>query len=171
MGHITDYNTIRNEVKEGAHSIIQNLPIPSVKDLNGFAYIPLQEVVNLSLALGLDIRQYKDGKDWEDKNVDYEGEYFANLHRKVKESSDILEGSTRVCNIRCWSDGFQDNNIKEHNQYNNMQLFTVNFLGKNGQNITWPFALGFKAINHSPIMDRLWTEAKQLKKHSFFNSK
>ena len=59
MGHITDYNTIRNEVKEGAHSIIQNLPIPSAKDLNSFAYITLQEVMNLSLALDLDFLKHR----------------------------------------------------------------------------------------------------------------
>ena len=91
---LIDYPSIRNQVLEGKNSIIQNLPLPKVHLENNFACVPLEAIVNLSLALDLGVREYVDDKDWVDSNGEYDGSFYENLHQKVKADKD-----TRVCII------------------------------------------------------------------------
>jgi len=157
---ITDPNTIRTQITEGPNSIIRNLPIPDVQQLGRFSYIPIKDVVMLTYALGLPIRQYREDKDWRLNNGEYEGKYYENLHRKTRT---IAQRGTRICILRCWSDGFEAFSVKNNNKkFNSLQVVTATLLGEEGHNITWPFALGFKADDHSGVMDQFRSEAKQL---------
>ena len=155
---ITDPNTIRTQITEGPNSIIKNLPLPHVKELGSFSYIPIKDVIELTFALGLPVRQYKGDEDWL-HNEKYEGKYYEDLHKKVQNDS----RNSRRCILRCWSDGFQAFAVKENNKKkNSLQIVTVTLLGKDGQNITWPFALGFKTDDMSNVIDELRCEAKKL---------
>ena len=159
--NLTDHAAVNRSYLNGVDSILQNLPIPDVKELHGFYYIPLEQIVNLSLALGLDVLQYS--KD-DDKWGGMEGRYYHDLHQKFKESG--MSDNTRMCILRAWSDGFQAFQLKADSEHNNLQLFTVTLLGKDGKNITWPFALGFKTDDHSPILNQLLEEAHALLKET-----
>jgi len=154
---LIDYPSIRNQVLEGKNSIIQNLPLPKVHLENNFACVPLEAIVNLSLALDLGVREYVDDKDWVDSNGEYDGSFYKNLHQKVKADKD-----TRVCIIRVWSDGFEAYKTRQNSDKNQIQTFTVTLMGKNGKNIVWPFALGFKSKQHSLILNSLRAQAKEL---------
>ena len=157
---ITDPNIVRTQITEGPNSIIKNLPLPDVQQLGRFSYIPIKDLVKLTFALGLPIRQYKENKDWL-HNEKYEGKYFETLHQKAQ--TETLPTGTRIIIIRCWSDGFQPFSVKDNNKkFNSLQIVTATLLGKEGQNITWPFALGFKTDDHSDVMDQFRSEAKQL---------
>ena len=63
INHPTDYNTTRNKYTEGAYSVLQNLPIPDVKIFNIFAYIPVEQIVNHILALGLPVMTFEKESD------------------------------------------------------------------------------------------------------------
>ena len=154
---LIDYPSIRNQVLEGKNSIIQNLPLPNVHLENKFACVPLEAIVNLSLALDLGVREYVEDKDWVDSNGEYDGSFYENLHQKVKADKD-----TRVCIIRVWSDGFEAYKTRQNSDKNKIQTFTVTLMGKNGKNIVWPFALGFKSNQHSLILNSLRAQAKEL---------
>ena len=108
---ITDPNTIRTQITEGPNSIIKNLPLPHVKELGSFSYIPIKDVIELTFALGLPVRQYKGDEDWL-HNEKYEGKYYEDLHKKVQNDS----RNSRRCILRCWSDGFQAFAVKENNK-------------------------------------------------------
>ena len=157
---ITDPNIIRTQITEGPNSIMKNLPLPGVVRLGSFSYIPIKDVVKLSFALGLPIRQYKEDKDWL-HNKKYEGNYYETLHQELQTKT---QTGTRICILRCWSDGFQPFAVKDNNKkFNSLQIVTATLLGEEGQNIIWPFALGFKnQLEHSVVMDRFRSEAKQL---------
>jgi hypothetical protein len=44
--NLTDHAAVNRYYLIGKKSILQNLPIPDVKELNGFAYVPLEQIVN-----------------------------------------------------------------------------------------------------------------------------
>ena len=71
--HPTDYNDVRNKYMEGTFSILQNLPIPEVADLDGFGYIPLEKILNHILARGIDMRTFEKDEDYTDCDCKYEG--------------------------------------------------------------------------------------------------
>ena len=156
-----DFKAIRNKYLKGNKSIVKNLPIPNVEMAHGFAYVPLEQTVNLLLAMGLPLRHYKDDSHWKDEYGKYEGEYFKSLHEKIK--SDVCYADTRSYIARGWSDGFSLHYVKIDSEYNNLQLYTVTLLGEKGQpDHTWPFAIGFKQSDHSKILNMFLAQAKAL---------
>ena len=123
---ITDPNIVRTQITEGPNSIIKNLPLPDVQQLGRFSYIPIKDLVKLTFALGLPIRQYKENKDWL-HNEKYEGKYFETLHQMLE----TLSTGTRIIILRCWSDGFQPFSVKDNNKkFNSLQIVTATLLGK-----------------------------------------
>jgi len=156
-----DLNDIRNKYLKGNKSIVKNLPIPDVKMAHDFAYVPLEQTVNLLLAMGLPLRHYEEDSHWKDEYGKYEGEYFKSLHEKIK--SDECYAGTRSYIARGWSDGFSLHYVKIDSEYNNLQLYTVTLLGEKGQpDHTWPFAIGFKQSDHSKILNMFLAQAKAL---------
>lgn len=153
---------IRNQYLDGKNSILQNLPIPNVQMAHGFAFVPLEQTVNLFLAMGLPLRYYENDADWKDDNGKYEGKYFESLHNKLKSDERFVEGN-RSYIARGWSDGFNLHYVKVDKNYNNLQVFTITLLGKNGQpNHSWPVAIGFKQSDHSNVLNMFLAQAKQL---------
>ena len=169
INHPTDYNTIQKNYTEGVNSVLQNLPSPQVKELDGFAYISVEQVVNHILAIGMDLLTFQKEDDWTNEKGEYEGTYYRDLHdrvKKLKEESEFTE-NVRVHIIRMWSDGFQAFYIKVDNEYNNLQLFTLTLLAPKGctsnkSQLTLPFALGFKKKDHSKILNQLLCEVRQM---------
>ena len=164
---LPDSNDIRNKYLSGKKSILQNLPIPDVKMAHGFACVPLEQIVNLFLAMDLPLRYYQVDSDWKDETGEYEGEYFKSLHTKIISDDHYVEG-TRAYIARGWSDGFNLHYVKINSDHNNLQIFTVTLLGRKGQtDHTWPFAIGFKQSDHSKILNMFMKQAKELEKPKY----
>lgn len=167
INHPTDYNKVRKKYLEGANSIEKNLPGPNVKELDGFAYIPIEHMVSHMAAFGFDFLSLEKDSDYEE----YDGTFFQDLHSKVKkmkERSEVPE-DVRVLLLRMWSDGFQVHHIKVDNEYNNLQLFTITLMEAKDcttkkKLLTLPFALGFKKSDHSSIVNKLLEEVKEMEK-------
>ena len=158
---LPEFNDIRNKYLEGKKSIVRNLPIPDVNMAHDFAYVPLEQTVNLFLAMGLPLRYYEDDSHWKDEDGKYEGEYFRSLHSKIK--SDESYAYTRFYIARGWSDGFALHYVRINSDHNNLQLYTFTLLGEKGQpDHTWPFAIGFKQSDHSNILNMFLKQAKAL---------
>ena len=166
--HPTDYNTVRKKYTEGSNSILKNLPIPDVEELDGFGYIPVEKILNNILAMGIDMLTFEKDDDYTDCNGNYEGTYFRDLHQTVKEANH--PENTKVHILRAWSDAFEAHQIVADTEHNSMQLFTITVLPPKGcsrsgmKHLTFPFALGYKKKDHtSAILDCLMEEINSMK--------
>ncbi len=171
INHPTDYNTIRNRYLEGRNSIVQQAPVPEVKMMDGFAYIPVMQILTYILALGTPLRTYQRESDWTDEGGGYAGthgyagSYYSELHDRVKslrEEDPDIWGDVRVHLLRAWSDAYEAFQIKVNNERNSLQLYTITIAPPRGcgyttKRLTLPFALGFKKKDHSSILNELLT--------------
>ena len=173
VNHPTDYNTVRKKYKEGANSILQNLPVPEVKEMGeGFAYIPVKQIVAHMVAMDVDVLAFEKDSDWKNEMGEYKGNFYRDVHNKVKEmkkQSKIPEG-TRALLFRGWSDGFQPFHVKVNMEHCSLQVFTISMLAPRGvnskkKNLTLPFALCFKKDDHSMILNQLMHEIMEMQNH------
>ena len=51
-----------------------------MKELDGFAYISVEQVVNHILAIGMDLLTFQKEDDWTNEEGEYEGTYYRDLH-------------------------------------------------------------------------------------------
>lgn len=170
INHPTEYNTIRTNYIEGANSVYQNIPAPEVKDLDGFAYIPLEQIISHIVAFGTEgMLTFKHDSDWTNDKGQYSGTYFKDMHDEVKrmEQTGEITNNTRIHFLRTWSDGFIAFHIKADSEHNNLQLFTLTIMASDGteyskkKKLTLPFALGFKKKDHCVITNQLLNEMKE----------
>ena len=165
----TDDNEVARKYTTGVNSIIKYMPIPipEVVPEFGGAVIPVRLLVNQTVALNIPIKHFDTDDDWTDENGNYGGEFYRVWHDKIKEmkkNGDMPEG-TRIIFIRIWSDGFQAFQIKGHNEYNSIQLYTVSVVAPRGEQTkqhTLPFALCFKKMIRSDVFGSLIEQCQDL---------
>jgi len=141
-----------------------------VKELDGFAYIPVENIISHMIAPGFEFFPFQKDSDWKNDDGEYNGTFFRYLHsklKKMKERSEVPE-DVRVLLIRMRSDRFQVYHIKVDNEHNNPQLFTITLMKAKDcttklKHLTLPFALGFKKKDHSIVLNKLLLEVVQLK--------
>ena len=150
--------------------MLQNIPTPVVKDLDGFAYIPLEQIISHIVAFGTDgMLTFEHDSDWTNNEGQYSGTYFKDMHDEVKRMKQVGEipHNTRIHHLRTWSDGFIAFHIKADSEHNNLQLFTLTIMASDGasyskkKKLTLPFALGFKKKDHCVITNQLLQEMKE----------
>ena len=165
----SDDKEVARKYTTGVNSIMKSLPVPIpevVPDFGG-AVIPVRLLVNHIIALNIPIKHFDTDDDWTDGNGNYDGEFYRIWHGKIKEmkrKGDIPEGK-RIIFIRVWCDGFQAFQIKAHNEYNSVQLYTVTVIAPSGQQTkqhTLPFALCFKKWASSDVFDSLIEQCQEL---------
>ncbi len=103
-------------------------------------------------------------KDWVDKSGNHEMKFLHELHQNVSKMTDIPT-DTRIILMRVWSDGFEAHQIKEKNEFNSLQIFTLAVIAPHYQNTnrhTVPFALCFKRKSHHDILIQLLGELREL---------
>ena len=170
INHPVDHNTVRRKYLEGKESVLQNLPVPDVMDLDGFAHIPVEQIVDHMLAHDIDLHRLQKDDDWTNEEGKYRGNYYRDLHLEVKERKKRKELPEDVVVLICriWSDGFEAFHIKPDNDHNSLQLFTITLMEAEGSTMkkkffTMPFALGFKKKDHSFIVNQLLMEVSEMR--------
>jgi hypothetical protein len=169
--HPTDWSKVRKCHTEGEHSIVSNLPVPEVENFQGLcAHIPVKNIINHMLALGLAAVTFRAGHDtdWVDGDGNYKCQSIREAHESVKkmmQDDPSLPADTLVYTLRVWSDGFEAFQVKQSNDFNSLQLFTVTLLAPKGETTklhTWPFALGFKCQCNQAVFLQMLSEVRQL---------
>jgi hypothetical protein len=160
------HKTVRAVYIDGNNSIVKNLLIPTVGICNKAAYIPVREIINHMLAIGLDVMFFHAGheEDWVDKSGNYATNFLHDLHQKFSITNDIST-DMQVILMRVRSDGFEAHQIKAKNEFNSLQIFTLTILAPKYQNTnrhTVPFVMCFKRKNHHDIFIQLLEELKDL---------
>jgi hypothetical protein len=169
--HPTDWSEVRKCHTEGEYSILSNLPVPEVSNLQDLcAHIPMKQIINHMMAFGLEAVTFRAGHDtdWKDGEGNYKCQSIREAHEKVKKKMKAdpnIPVDTLVHMLRLWSDGFEAFAVKQSNEFNSLQLYTVTLLAPKGRKTklhTWPFALGFKSQLNQAVFVQMLSEALEL---------
>ena len=172
---VEEEKDVRSHYTEGPNSIIKLLPCPrsSLKTVGSctFAYYGIEKALNHILAHSIDIYNFRAGydEDWSSVANIPGGEgrtskMFNHIYLEVRqmlERGEIDVGDVVVI-FRIWSDGFEAHKISGHNEYNNLNVFTLRCKGK--KDYIFPFALCFKKDLTTGIIVELLHEAAEMRK-------
>eukprot|EP00956_Cyclotella_meneghiniana_P005378 scaffold6787_cov46-Cyclotella_meneghiniana.AAC.2 len=148
-----------------------NVKLPTTVGSCTFAYYGIEKALNHILAHSIDIYNFRAGyvEDWSSVANIQGGEgrtskMFDHIYLEVRQM--LERGEIDVGNIvvifRIWSDGFEAYKISGHNEYNNLNVFTLRCKGK--KDYIFPFALCFKKDLTTGIIVELLHEADEMRK-------
>ena len=155
-----DFASIRRLYTEGANSILQQLPHPSVHNIDGHSYVPLSEIIQDCLANNNPVCDLKTiSKKYDNWNVQHiwDSKNVKSIINSIDISHHDSSNETIHIMIVRWSDDFEPNNIKK-NRGNSIWTMTVSIIGsenkQNREENTYIVAIGYKDADHSTVERR-----------------
>ena len=158
---------VRAKYTEGASSIMQNLPLPCPRRVEGSGYsvVPLENSLNYIMGKGYQLRTLRldRNEDWFNDDGIYHNEFLQEVHQHLitLRSEGKVPSDLRVIFVIAWSDGFEKN-ILVKTKDSSLQLFTVWFVPEDGHSdvtkYTAPYALGYKDEDHEHILGMMLSE-------------
>ena len=100
-----------------------------------YAYMPVQQIVNILLAIGVDASYFRIGEPsdfYSDvTSKSYSCTFMRDLHEQaieLKQNNPDLPDETHIVLLRIWTDGFENKKISPQPEYNNVNAFTLTLL-------------------------------------------
>ena len=161
-------------------SIVQNVPIPTIIELDDHAYVSIKEVIQHILYLNIPI----DGMLPGDINTNYKGiisssspmtgtKICKNIRTEVKNNATSTDITPLILNIILWSDDFEPNHVKQHKKSTWIKTVTIAPpVGcQTSTKHTYVIALGPKDKNHEKLNSFFFQELKNLQKPTYMYCK
>ena len=161
-------------------SIVQNVPIPTVAELDSHAYVSITELIQYVLYFNIPIDGMLINKTMNDyKNLIPTSSAISrskvchDMRKEVRESMTSNTLSPLIVWIILWSDDFEPNHVKQHKKSTWIKTVTIAPPQhcQTSPKHTYVIALGPKDANHEEVHHRLFNELQQLKSPTFMYSK
>ena len=151
-------------------SIANNIPIPSILEVDDHAYVSFRSVLQHFLYFVTSI----DGMLIENTTTDYKdiisltsplnnSEISNIIRNNVKSTAQSTNVSPLIIKIIVWSDDFEPNHVKQHKKSTWIKTVTISPPNGNQTSIdyTYVIALGAKEKNHEVVNHKFFQELKE----------
>ena len=157
-------NDIRKRYIDGKYSINDNLPMPTIHDLERHSYISIIDIVKHMLGHGMSFDTIQSYKSLSDNKVSCIGQSMRAKEILNNSAIRFPDGNVMPLWIIEWSDDFDPNDSIKANR-GSVWLKTVTIcmpprITKNQHLYTYPIAIGEKGDSHEEVEDKfLWDMA------------